>query len=526
MHIRCGRGSILGPRGHHERNQGLSRESKSGDEVTIHQTLKEAQSLNRKLSDFQWTPEAERAFQDMKQCIVELPMVTVSRPKEELIMYLCAAREVISAVLLAERDSQQIPVYFVSRALQTPEINYNSMEKVVLALVHATRRLRWYFQAYLVVVITDQPIKQILSRSEHTRRMLKWKFELEAFDITYRPRTSIRDQILADFIAKRPDEEGPPIEAPAEEKNEKSLLLWKKRVALIEYLAKGTLPAETKKARAIKIKARQYTMINGVLYKKSFLEPWLQRVGPIQAEYVVKEIHEGSYSMHSSPRSVVVKAIRSGYYWPTIHKDARNIIRKYSGCQEKSYPTTESSSGTTHSKTGAKSSTSSKGSRPSKHPQTNGQVEKGNYSLGEGIKARLGEDKKNWVEEVLYVSWAHRTMIKTSNGNTPFSLTYGTEAVIPVEIGMPSLRCAKVNQAKNDEGLLLNLDILEERREKAVIREAKSKAKMEKYYNAKVHSTTFRPGDFVYRSNEASQAKESGKLGPKWEGSYEVVECT
>ncbi|GJT27740.1 hypothetical protein Tco_0908015 [Tanacetum coccineum] len=73
--------------------------------------------------------------------------------------------------------------------------------------------------------------------------------------------------------------------------------------------------------------------------------------------------------------------------------------------------------------------------------------------------------------------------------------------------------------------LLLNLDILEERREKAAICEAISKAKMEKYYNAKVRSTTFRSRDFVYRSNEASHVKESGKLGPKWEGPYEVVEA-
>ncbi|GJY10320.1 reverse transcriptase domain-containing protein [Tanacetum coccineum] len=194
------------------------------------QTLKEAQSRNVKLaslnrflsksaekslpffktlkrctnkSDFQLTPKAERAFHGMKQCISELPMVTAPRPKEELIMYLCAAKEVVSAVLLAERDSQQIPVYFVSRTLQAPEINYNSMEKLVLALVHATRRLRRYFQAHLVLVITDQPIKQILSRSENTRRMLKWKFKLEAFDITYRPRTSIRGQVLADFMMCR-----------------------------------------------------------------------------------------------------------------------------------------------------------------------------------------------------------------------------------------------------------------------------------------------------------------------------------
>ncbi|GKF00321.1 hypothetical protein Tco_0023671, partial [Tanacetum coccineum] len=68
-------------------------------------------------------------------------------------------------------------------------------------------------------------------------------------------------------------------------------------------------------------------------------------------------------------------------------------------------------------------------------------------------------------------------------------------------------------------------DILEERREKAAVREAKSKAKMEKYYNAKVRSTAFRLGDFVYRNNKASHTKESEKLGPKWEGPYKVVEA-
>ncbi|GKE67857.1 reverse transcriptase domain-containing protein [Tanacetum coccineum] len=169
-----------------------------------------------KKSDFQWTQEAERAFQNMKKCIVELPMVTALKPKEELIMYLCAAREAVSAVLLTKRDSRQVPIYFVSHDLQTLEINYNLMEKLVLALVHAIRRLRRYFKAPPVVVITDQPIKQILSRFENTWRTLKWKFKLEAFDITYRPRTSIRGQILANFIAERPDKEGQSMEVQAE----------------------------------------------------------------------------------------------------------------------------------------------------------------------------------------------------------------------------------------------------------------------------------------------------------------------
>ncbi|GKD43421.1 hypothetical protein Tco_1268066, partial [Tanacetum coccineum] len=133
----------------------------------------------------------------------------------------------------------------------------------------------------------------------------------------------------------------------------------------------------------------------------------------------------------------------------------------------------------------------------------------------EGIKARLDEGSKKCIEKEPHVLWARRTMIKTSNEDTSFSLTYGTESVIPVEIGMPSLRCAEVDQIQNDEALLLNLDMLEEKRERAAIREAKSKAKMEKYYNAKVRSTSFKPGDFVYRNNEANHAKNDGKIGTK-----------
>ncbi|GJY85118.1 reverse transcriptase domain-containing protein [Tanacetum coccineum] len=159
-----------------------------------------------------------------------------------------------------------------------------------------------------------------------------------------------------------------------------------------------------------------------------------------------------------------------------------------------------------------------------KHPQTNGLVERANRSLGEGIKARLDERSKDWIGELSHVLWAHRTMIKSSNGETPFSLTYGTEAVIPAEIGMPTLRTAEVDLIKNDEALEINLDLIEEKREQAAIQEAKSKAKMEKYYNSKVRGTSFKPGDMVYRSNDASHAKDGGKLGPKWEGPYEVTE--
>nr|GEY49402.1 reverse transcriptase domain-containing protein [Tanacetum cinerariifolium] len=89
------------------------------------------------------------------------------------------------------------------------------------------------------------------------------------------------------------------------------------------------------------------------------------------------------------------------------------------------------------------------------------------------------------------------------------------------EIRMPTYRTTAVDVVSNDEELRLNLDLLEERRERAAICKAKAKSKMTKYYNARVCGVTFRPGDFVYRSNDANHGVTGGKLGPKWEGPYE-----
>ncbi|GJU45709.1 reverse transcriptase domain-containing protein [Tanacetum coccineum] len=100
-----------------------------------------------------------------------------------------------------------------------------------------------------------------------------------------------------------------------------------------EYLMEEILPEEKKKARSIRRKAGRYVVTNGILYKKSFLRPWLRCVGPLQANYVLREIYEGSCSMHVGPRSMVAKSLRSGYYWPTMHADARKLIRECNDCQ-------------------------------------------------------------------------------------------------------------------------------------------------------------------------------------------------
>ncbi|XP_076945347.1 uncharacterized protein LOC143616394 [Bidens hawaiensis] len=143
------------------------------------------------------------------------------------------------------------------------------------------------------------------------------------------------------------------------------------------------------------------------------------------------------------------------------------------------------------------------------HPQVNDQVERANRSVVEGIKARLGRETGSWVEELPHVLWAHRTMPKTSNGETPFSLTYGTEAMIPAEIGVPTRRTLQKEKV-GGEDLWLNLNLAEERREEAARREVEYKKNIERYYNARVREVKFKTGDLVFRENEASRQEDQG----------------
>ncbi|GJR11972.1 reverse transcriptase domain-containing protein [Tanacetum coccineum] len=429
-------------------------------------TIKEVQSLNRKLASLNrfLSKLAERSlplFKTLKKCIkkvtfirhqkqkslqatkaapVRVTPVGRPKPKEVLIVYLFTTHRAISAVLMTETGTVQMPVYFISRTLQGPELNYTPMEKLVLSLVFAAKRLWRYFQAHLIAVVTDQPIKQIISRPNVAGRLQKWSVMLGEHNTTYRPRTSVKGQILGDFLIEKSDEspsDTSVVETPQEpwtlftdgsscvdrsgagliltspegmeftyalrfqfttsnneaeyealiaglriaaqmgvhnvyvsvdsksvanqvlgayvakeenmikylekvkslvsgfanfsisqvprSKNKKADALSKiastsfahlsKQVLveilkeksiqekevktvveedrptwmtpIIEYLKEVTLPDDKKEASKLRIKARQYELLKGILYRRSFLKPWLRCVGPLQANYVI-----------------------------------------------------------------------------------------------------------------------------------------------------------------------------------------------------------------------------------------------
>ncbi|GJW56091.1 hypothetical protein Tco_0102822, partial [Tanacetum coccineum] len=102
---------------------------------------------------------------------------------------------------------------------------------------------------------------------------------------------------------------------------------------IMEYLVSGILPADKKLARKIRVKAPNYRIIDGILYKRSFLTPWLRCVGPKQAKNMIKEIHTGSCGLHAGPRSLVEKITTLGYYWPSMQRDSTEAIQSCNACQ-------------------------------------------------------------------------------------------------------------------------------------------------------------------------------------------------
>nr|XP_009611301.1 uncharacterized protein LOC104104822 [Nicotiana tomentosiformis] len=158
------------------------------------------------------------------------------------------------------------------------------------------------------------------------------------------------------------------------------------------------------------------------------------------------------------------------------------------------------------------------------HPVENGQAESTNKIIINNLKKRLEKSKGNWPEELPGVLWAYRTTTKIATGETSFSLVYGSEALIPVEIGEPSTRFTLATEESNDEELRTNLDLLEQRREAALIRMETQKQIIERYYNRKAHLRYFKIRDFVLKKGfQSTKTTGEGKLNPNWERPYKVL---
>ncbi|GJV97071.1 reverse transcriptase domain-containing protein [Tanacetum coccineum] len=245
---------------------------------------------------------------------------------------------------------------------------------------------------------------------------------------------------------------------------------------------------------------RDVQALNGKLAALGrYLTPWLRCVNPEEADYVLREVHFGSCGAHAGARSIAQKVARLGYYSPNMYNDPSKLVDIVGP-----------------------------------FPEAPGII------ISDNGKQFANNPFKEWCEELKikqhFTSIAHpqsnrqtevtnRTLVqaRTRKGCTPFNLVYGSEAVLPTEIGLPTYRIKTFNPLANDANIFLNLELLEERREMAALRAVEYRTSTERYYNRRVKHKVLKIGDFVLQKNEASRQEGQRKLDPKWEGPYQIT---
>ncbi|GJW18269.1 reverse transcriptase domain-containing protein [Tanacetum coccineum] len=384
-----------------------------------------------KKSDFQWTAEAGAAFKQMKKLIAELPTLTAPMEKEELIVYLEPTREAMSTVLITEREAKQMPIYFVSRTLQGPEINYTPMEmprisvkgKVLVNFIverpkddssatpiEVEEELSepWILFTNESFCIDGSEAGLILTDLEGIKFTYALRFRFNATNNEAEYEALIVDLRIAEQIGVKNLQTHVDSRLVA---NQINVSYTAKEPDMMQYLEKVKMLASNFKKFSIKNPQQKLTPITSPwpFYKWGIDIAVPFPKGPGKVKFLIVAMDYFTKWIEVNPIAAITGNQIKKFVWD-------NIVCRFG--------------------------------LPGEIISDNGKQFRDNPfkdCLGEGVKARLDKGSKDWIEEIPHVLWVHRTMIKLSNGDTPFSLTYGTKAVIPAEIDMPTLWTAEVD---------------------------------------------------------------------------------
>jgi hypothetical protein len=172
--------------------------------------------LLKKHNRFSWTIEAQEPLDKLKATLAHAPILTPPRDGEPLYLYVTATTQVVNTVIVEERTKEgqalpvQRPVYYISEVLSETKAQSLQIQKLLYAVVLARRKLRYYFEAHPVTVVSSFPLGEIIRNPDAAGRIAKWSVELMCEMLAYAPRKAIKSQILPDFVAEWTDTQLPP----------------------------------------------------------------------------------------------------------------------------------------------------------------------------------------------------------------------------------------------------------------------------------------------------------------------------
>ncbi|XP_075669875.1 uncharacterized protein LOC142639604 [Castanea sativa] len=453
-------------------------------ELSPPRTVKEVQSLNGKIAalsrfvsratdkclpffrtlkrSFEWTDECQKAFEDLKVYLSASSLLSSSMPGEELLLYLAVSSAAVSVALIREEDKVQRPVYFISRALRGAKERYPQMEKLAFALVTAAWKLKPYFQAHTINVLTDKPLRRAICSPEAAGRLALWAIELNEFDIRYQPWAAMKGQKLADFIAEF---------TIIKDQGAEEMPMWRVH----------TDGSFNKHAGGAGVVNGSYECKNERI--KRYLEEVKGRTNNLQIKMV---------QIPREENQDVDRLTKATSAEPMIIPNQVLSFVQLSSLLD----------------------------------GTSMQEVSNDHCWTAPIAAYLKDGKlpDNKEDAGKLKVKAARTTARTPIGETLFRLAYGSEAVIPAEVGLTSYRVENYDKSKNNEQMRLQLDLVDEVRAAAKQRLVRYQDLMAKHYNSKVRHKDIQVGDLVLRRVlSATKDAFQGKLGLNCEGPYMII---
>ena len=154
--------------------------------------------LLKKSNKFEWTNEAQIAFEDLKRMLSTPPLLVTPMKNEPMLLYIAARNQVVSTTLVVERAEEgkihgvQRPVYYLSGVLSPTKQRYLHYQKLAYGVYFTARKLRHYFLTHQIIVVSEAPLSNILNNANATGRVSMWGIEVDPHSLTYMKATSIK----------------------------------------------------------------------------------------------------------------------------------------------------------------------------------------------------------------------------------------------------------------------------------------------------------------------------------------------
>ncbi|RVW49197.1 Transposon Ty3-I Gag-Pol polyprotein [Vitis vinifera] len=311
---------------------------------------------------------------------------------------------------------------------------------------------------------------------------------------------------------------------------------------IYHFLRLGVYPeaATTKDRRALRQLASRFVICGETLYRRSADGMLLLCLDRASTDRVMREVHAGVYGPHMGGHMLARKIMRTGYFWLTMEMDCCQFVQRLWSIDIIRKISPKSSSGhefilvaidyftkvevdTLVQRYDIRHHRSS-----TYRPQTNKAIEAANKNV-KRILLRMVEISRDWSEKLPFALWAYRTSFRTSIGATPYSLVYGMEAVLPVEIEMGSLRVAleqQIPEANWAQTRFDQLNLLDERRLRAADHVRAYQRKMARAFKKRVKPRPLRIGDLVLKAIRGLIRDPRRKFKPSWSRPYFIRELT